>query len=460
VRLSNLLRTTSFRLVAIYLTIFIASVVILGAVVYVSVGREIEREVDERIETEMADLQAVFRTGGFQRFGEEIVRRTSLAASLDYRLEDSSGHYVAGNLPTPRNAGGAYSDGWVHLAEPESGSDADGDTDWERAQLTTLGNGALLVVGHELNGVGQARHAVLVAFSWALIATLVLGTLGGVVISSGFLGRIDAMSEAAKGIIAGNLSQRIAAPNKNDDLGRLADTFNHMFDRIEKLIDANRHVSHDIAHDLRRPLARIVRRLEAARLRGADNPADDDTIDATIDDINGVLETFNALLRIAQIETGARRTGFRSVDLAVIAHDVAEAFQPAAEEQGKMLLIHAAAALPIQGDKELLSQMIANLIDNALRHTPEGCSIEVRTTQQGEARTLTIADTGPGVPESDRARIFERFYRLDASRTTPGDGLGLSLVAAVAELHGARIVVEDNRPGLRMVLEMPHSETA
>jgi signal transduction histidine kinase len=207
-------------------------------------------------------------------------------------------------------------------------------------------------------------------------------------------------------------------------------------------------------------LARIVRRLEAVRLRHADNPAYHDTIDATIGDINGVLETFNALLRIAQIETGARRTGFRQIDLAVIARDVAEAFQPAAEEQGKTLSIHSGAPLPLMGDKELLSQMIANLIDNALRHTPEGSLIEVRTPERGAARTLTISDTGPGVPESDRARIFERFYRLDASRTTRGDGLGLSLVAAVAELHGAEIVVEDNRPGLRMIMKIPGAATA
>jgi signal transduction histidine kinase len=460
VRLSNLLRTTSFRLVAIYLTIFSASVVILGVVVYFSVGREIEREVDERIQTETADLQNLFLAAGFERFGEEIGRRTNLAASLDYRLEDSARRHIAGNLPSPKTVGGPYRDGWVDLAKPESASDADDDSDWERALVTTLGNGAQLVVGYELTGVEQARHAVLVAFSWALIATLVLGTVGGVVISSGFLSRIDAMSDAASGIISGNLRQRIPASNKNDDLGRLADTFNRMFDRIEKLIEANRHVSHDIAHDLRRPLARIVRRLEAVRLRHADNPAYDDTIDATIGDINGVLETFNALLRIAQIETGARRTGFRQIDLAAIARDVAEAFQPAAEEQGKTLSIHSGAPLPLMGDKELLSQMIANLIDNALRHTPEGSLIEVRTPERGAARTLTISDTGPGVPESDRARIFERFYRLDASRTTPGDGLGLSLVAAVAELHGAEIVVEDNRPGLRMILKIPGAATA
>jgi signal transduction histidine kinase len=290
------------------------------------------------------------------------------------------------------------------------------------------------------------------------VATIVLGAVGGIILSAGFLGRIDAMSLAARGIIAGNLRRRIPASHQNDELSRLADTFNRMLDRIEGLIEAHRHVSHDIAHDLRRPLARIARRLEGARLKPADGHLYEKIIDATVDDIHGVLETFNALLRIAQIETGARRMGFKEIDLAAIARDVAEAFQPAAEEQGKPLTIHAAAALAVLGDKELLSQLIANLIDNALRHTPRGTSLEVRVEERGKAKTLTIADTGPGIPESERKRIFERFYRLDASRSTPGDGLGLSLVTAIADLHGAKVVVEDNHPGLRVILDMPRAE--
>jgi signal transduction histidine kinase len=300
--------------------------------------------------------------------------------------------------------------------------------------------------------VYQARRAVLVAFAWGLAATLILGLGGGLIISANFLRRLEGMSRAAQGIMAGDLRQRIPEINAADDLGRLAHTFNLMFDRIERLLEANRHVSHNIAHDLRRPLARIVRRLEATR-KGEGRVAEyKHAVDEAIADVYGVLDTFNALLRIAQIETGARRAGFRSVDLAEIAREVAEAFEPAADDEGKQIGIETSVPFPLAGDDELLKQMIANVIENALRHTREGTQIKIRTCVVGDAEALVISDDGKGVPDGERERIFEPFYRLDAARTTPGDGLGLSLVAAVAELHSLAVAAEDNCPGLRVVI--------
>ena len=252
--------------------------------------------------------------------------------------------------------------------------------------------------------------------------------------------------------MGGDLHKRIPQANANDDLGRLARTFNRMLEQIERLIEANRHVSHNIAHDLRKPLARIVRRLEAVRAAEASLSSYKETVEGAIVDVHGVLETFNALLRIAQIETGARRAGFKAVDLAAIAHEVAEAFQPAADDEGKALTIETSVSLPQAGDEELLKQMIANLIDNALRHTPKGARIALRSERANDLATLTICDDGPGVPEAERERIFELFYRLDAARVTAGDGLGLSLVAAIAELHALKVSAEDNRPGLRIVI--------
>jgi signal transduction histidine kinase len=228
-----------------------------------------------------------------------------------------------------------------------------------------------------------------------------------------------------------------------------------MLERIERLIEANRHVSHDIAHDLRKPLARIVRRLEAARASDVGVREYEQAVDAAIGDVYGVLETFNALLRIAQVETGARQAGFKVVDLSTIAREVAEAFQPAADDEGKTLNIETSVSLTLAGDEELLKQMVANVIDNALRHTPKGTRIDVRSARIAGVATLVIGDDGAGVPETERQRIFERFYRLDEARTTPGDGLGLSLVAAVAELHGMKVVAEDNCPGLRIAIEAP-----
>jgi signal transduction histidine kinase len=449
------LRATSFRLVALYLGMFTLSVLVLGAVIYFTVGREIELKFDDRVKAEAQTLRTIGKANGIERLAEEVRVRTLEAASLDYRLEDSGGRFLAGNLPSPRTSEGKYTRGWIQIAQPQGGPDAVSGADWERAFVMTLDGGAVLVVGHELTGINEARRAVLVAFAWSLAATLALGTVGGLILSAGFLRRIDAMSRTAQEIIAGNLRQRIPEPGRDDDLGRLARTFNHMFDRIENLVEANRHVSHNIAHDLRKPLARLMRRLEEVRAKGGDIDAYQETVDAAIEDVEGVLETFNALLRIAQIQAGARRAGFTRVDLATIAHDVAEAFQPAADDESKTLTVETAAALPLAGDKELLSQMVANLVDNALRHTPPGAHIDVRASLLEGAGALIVADTGPGVPEHERARIFERFYRLDAACGTPGHGLGLSLVAAIAELHGLRIVAADNRPGLQLILKLP-----
>ncbi len=441
-------------MVALYLGVFTLSVLVLGIAVYFSVGREFEIEIDERVTTETLALLEYGRTNGVDALTERVRFLTRQAGSLNYRLEDRTGGLLAGKLPSIRANDGKHRDGWVDIPLPESALD-DAEVDWERALVSTLDNGAVLIVGQQLIGVEEARRAVLVAFAWGLAATLLLGAAGGLVISAGFLRRLDAMSRAAEGIMAGNLRQRIPEIDSDDDLGRLAHTFNRMLERTEGLIEANRHVSHDIAHDLRKPLARIVRRLEAARASESSVREYERAVDAAIADVYGVLETFNALLRIAQIETGARRVGFKMVDLSIIAREVAEAFQPAAEDEGKALNIATSVLLPLAGDEELLKQMVANVIDNALRHTPKGTRIDVRSDCVAHVATLLISDDGTGVPEAERQRIFERFYRLDEARTTPGDGLGLSLVAAIAELHGLSVAAEDNAPGLRIAIGAP-----
>lgn len=450
-RLNSIFRTTGFRLVAIYLGVFTLSVIVLGFVVYFNVGRQFEAEFDERV---TADARALILYAQAHDEGSLVERVTALsrqAGGLDYRLESRTGGLLAGNLPSIRTKEGGYREGWIEIPEPESGDD-NSDEDWTRAVVSTLANGDVLVVGQELAGVHEARRAVLVAFAWALALTLVLGTGGGLAISAIFLRRLDEISRAAEAIMGGDLRKRIPQANANDDLGRLARTFNRMLEQIERLIESNRHVSHNIAHDLRKPLARIVRRLEAVRAAEPSLSNYKEAVEGAIVDVHGVLETFNALLRIAQIETGARRAGFKAVDLAAIAHEVAEAFQPAADDEGKALTIETNVSLPQAGDEELLKQMIANLIDNALRHTPKGARIALRSERANDLATLTICDDGPGVPEAERERIFEPFYRLDAARVTAGDGLGLSLVAAIAELHALKVSAEDNRPGLQIVI--------
>ena len=252
--------------------------------------------------------------------------------------------------------------------------------------------------------------------------------------------------------MAGDWSRRIPLTPIDDDLSALARTFNRLFGRIEKLLLANKHISADIAHDLRKPLASVLRRLEGTRTPGADLGAIRGSVKAAIAEIEDLLETFNALLRIGQVEAGARRAGFRPLDLAEIAREVVEAFQPAAEDESKTIALRLEEPLLILGDKELLTQMVANMIDNALRHAPTGIRVEVAGERRPGGVRLSVADDGPGVDSRELNMIFERFYRTDAARSTPGSGLGLSLVAAIADLHGLECSASDNHPGLRLTL--------
>jgi signal transduction histidine kinase len=455
VSILRLIRTASFRLAAIYLSIFGLSVAVLGFVTYVGLSQEVSRQIDERIAKEAAALAEEYRINGLERLADEVRARTFEAASLDYRLEDGTGRLLAGNLPRPV----ASADRWVQLSEPQASSDARGRADWERALITKLDDGATLVVGEELDALRVARRAVVVAFAWALVTMIVLGVLGGLALSAVFLRRIDAMTQTAQGIIAGNFERRVPKSGNRDELARLAETFNQMLDRIGALLEANKHVSSDIAHDLRSPLWQMQRRLETARSHDELSQYEA-AVDASLRDIDGILKTFNALLRIGQIESGARRAGFKNIDLAAVALTVAEAFQPAAADEGKTLAVDIRGPLPTLGDRELLTQLVANLIDNAIRHTPIGSRIEVSAWAEGSVGRLIVADDGPGVPATHHARIFERFYRMDTSRKSPGAGLGLSLVAAIAELHGARIAAVDNKPGLRMIFELAAAPSA
>ncbi|MDR3493824.1 MAG: ATP-binding protein [Ancalomicrobiaceae bacterium] len=443
----RLVRTGSFRLVATYIGVFTLSVLILGSVIYVLIGSQIGAEFDERVRAETDRLVGLYDMRGMQALVQAISDRG--AGSLDYRLEDAGGRALAGTLPL-RPALADRRDGWIDIAEPEH----EAGSERERALVTILGNGAILTVGQDLYGLDGARRAVLIAFAWALGATLVLGLGGGMLVSAGFLGRIDAMSRVAQDIMAGNLSQRIPEPVADGELDQLARTLNRMLDRIETLVEMNRHIGHNIAHDLRKPLARILRRLETARSAGLFVGDADAAVEAVRDDVLQLIDTFNALLRIAQIETGARRARFKPLDLAAIADDVAGAFQPSAEDAGQQLQTDVAQPLPMTGDAELLTQMVANLVENAIRHTPAGTTIVVASVADARGRALIVADTGPGVPAEARSRLFERFYRVDTARTREGNGLGLSLVAAIADLHELTIEIADNAPGLSLRLNI------
>ncbi len=445
----RLLRTASFRLATLYLALFMTSALALGAFVYLSIRREILADFNERIVEETDALHSAFADGGRERLAAMLEARGS-GGGFAYGLESPDGKLVAGGLRAPP---GKDADGvWIEAPEAEEDEPAEASPEIVRALVTRLPDGSTLIVGDELRRLDELLGGLLSAFGWAVTATTGLGIAGGLWLSAQFLRRTDAMRLTAQGLMAGDWSRRIPISKVDDDVSALARTFNRLFDRIEKLLQANKRVSADVAHDLRKPLARMLRRLEAARDEGDASAAGQRAIEATIEDIGGVLETFDALLRIGQVEAGARRAAFRPVDLAEIARDVVEAFRPAAEEQGKTLVARLEAPLPLSGDKELLVQMIANLLDNALRHTPPGVRIEVLGGPTRPGVFLAVADDGPGVPPEELTAIFQPFHRADAARKSPGTGLGMSLVAAIAELHGLACEAEDNGPGLRVTL--------
>jgi signal transduction histidine kinase len=443
----RLLRTASFRLAVLYLTLFTASALALGAFVYISVQREILTDFDERIVEEADALRSDFATGGRERLAGIIEARGSGGAGFSYGLAGPDGRPIAGDLRIP--AAGAS--GWTEAQEADGREPAESKPEVIRSLATPLPDGSILIVGDERRRSDTILKGVLTALGWALAATLALGTIGGLWLSAQFLGRVDSMRQTARRLMDGDWTRRIPLSRTDDDLTALARTFNRLFDRIEKLLQANKQVSADIAHDLRKPLAGVLRRLEAARA-DLSSGAGRDAIGEAIGDVEGVLHTFNALLRIGQVEAGARRAAFRSLDLAEVAREVSEAFAPTAEDEGKTLVTRLDVSLPLAGDKELLAQMIANLVDNALGHTPAGVRVEVGGEQTAAGIALWVSDNGPGVAPADVEAIFRRFYRAGEGRRSSGTGLGLALVAAIADLHGLDCRASDNGPGLRVTL--------
>ena len=290
-----------------------------------------------------------------------------------------------------------------------------------------------------------------------LAIALVLGVGVGLLMSRNFLHRVDAITDASRSIMGGNMSGRMPVSGSGDELDRLAEALNEMLDQIERLMAAMKEVSSNIAHDLKTPLTRIKARVESAlRSRNADDYRE--ALDKTVEESDHLLQTFNSLLSIARAEAGQSRSGFEPVDAQSILTDVAELYDPMAEEQGGKLELAAEPGLTIRADRQLVAQAVSNLIDNALKYGADDGKppdIAVSGALEDGKVVIAVCDRGPGIPVEDRERVLERFVRLDASRSKPGNGLGLSLVAGVAKLHGGTLVLEDNHPGLRAKLVLP-----
>jgi len=429
-------RSTSLRLAALYTAVFALSVVVLGAVTLFATRAALLDQFEARIESEAAALTQEFQTEGLEGVVQAVQERDRTPGALDYGLRGPHAEPLAGGL-----AATIAAPGWSTPLVPSHS----GGQEPVRVLTTRLPGGHWLLVGDDEERIQAVDGAVLRGFGVAFIGVVVLGVLGGFALSRDVHRRLAAISGTAEAIIDGDLTRRVPMRGSDDDLNRLAGTINRMLDRIAQLMESLRQVSNDVAHDLRTPLTRLRQRLEMGLKTEAERGV---AIEGALDDLDAILDTFAALLRIAQIEGGARRAGFRPTDLCAIARNVVEAFAPSAEDARRALTLDAPASVMVEGDPELLTQMLANLVENALRHTPPGARILVRTARLPEGPTVQVIDDGPGVSEAERERVFDRFHRLEASRSTPGSGLGLALVAAVARLHGAQANLRDAAPGL------------
>ena len=447
----RVLRTASFRLAAVYVAVFAMSALVLGAAVYYAARSELEGQAEARLATELTYLRDEFRHGGLDHLLAVVQARGRGASALDYLVQDRAGAHLAGEIPGVPN----LQPGRITVRVPEASED-DGRPEVVRAEVMDLGGGLLLAVGDDVHRIGEVEEAITKAFLGTVGLAALLGIGGGVVLSRAFLARVDAISRTAEAIIGGDLGRRVPVRGTGDDLDRLAGTLNRMLDRIGALMESLHQVSSDVAHDLRTPLSRLYQRLEDARAHARSVPEYEAAVEAAVQEAEGLLDTFAALLRIAQVEGASPRAGFRTIDLSAVAEAVADAYRPDAEEAGHRLSAAVAPGVAVEGDGELLTQAVANLVENALRHTPSGSHIGIRLARDGGAcACLTVEDDGPGVDAHDLPRLVQRFYRGERSRTTPGNGLGLSLVAAVAALHGAALRLELGAPGLRASLRFP-----
>jgi len=460
VRPSKLLRSSTFRLAFIYMALFSASVLLLLGFIYWSTVSYMGQQTDAIIDAEISGLAERYRLTGLagltNLIGERLSRRP--VGSSIYLLTDRAFDPLVGNLDR-WPAAPETPDGWIDFRLEEVAS-TNSAVRRARARAFILRGGFHLLVGRDMRDLDTIRGLIIRTLVWGLAITVILALAGGVMMTRSMVRRIETINEASREIMTGDLSRRIPTTGTGDDFDQLTDNLNSMLDQIEMLMDDVRRVSDNIAHDLRTPLARLRHRLEELRLRNVDSEHSRMTVEQTILEADKLLATFNALLRIARVESDGYRAGFAQVDLASLLHDVAEFYEPLMEEKGQHLTKKLTADVSIHADRDLLFQAIANLLDNAIKFTPAGGGIELALSTERGATQIIVADSGPGIPSADHDKVFQRFYRLEASRTTPGSGLGLSLVAAVAKLHHMQVRLMDNHPGLRVVLNTAGAQAA
>ena len=457
--LGRLVRTTAFKIVAVYMILF--ALFAGGVIAYLAQHTQqlVRDQIVETIDAEVRGLYEQYNIGGIRRLVAVVEARANLPGSSVYLVTTATGVTLAGNVvdvPT----GTLQNTGWREITYRRSEEGAEARDSRALARVFVLPGGFRLLVGRDIEERELIRQVLAAPARWAVLVLVVIGVAGGVFIARRVLHRIDGMTATSDRIMAGDLSGRLPVAGSGDEFDRLASSLNAMLERIEALMVGLKHVTDNIAHDLKTPLTRLKNRAEEA-LRSAKSDADyRAAIEKTIEESDGLIRTFDALLMIARAEAGQAREHMTDFDAADIAESVAELYEPLAEQQGLALKLEAKGPMPAHGSRELIGQALANLIDNAIKYgKPQApgqpAEIIISAGSAGGTIRFVVADHGPGIPEPDRVRVLERFVRLEASRTQPGAGLGMSLAAAVARLHGGEIKLEDNAPGLRVTLSIP-----
>ena len=447
--LSRILRSASFRLPLLYAVLFILSAGVLFTTVYWTATAAMQNDMTAVLRSEALQLAEVHRRSGLAGLADQITRRINFRTKgpIFYLLQAPNSRVVVGNLPGMPPVNGVID------FEPRQDSP---EAEAERPKLMgfglTLPDGSFLLVAQDSTRLTDMQHAIVRAFAWASGLALLLAIAGGALLGTNFLRRIDTITRTSRAIMEGDLSARIPVRGTHDEIDQLIVSLNAMLARIQQLMDGLRQVSSDIAHDLRTPLGRLRQQLEDARERATTTADYQAATEAAIEEADELLATFSALLRIAQVEAGAQRSAFAAFDLSGLVKSLGETYEPVAEDAGHSLDVAVQDGISFTGDRQLLAQLLTNLLENALRHTPEGTRVLLGLARTDSGVEIVVADNGPGIPDAERDKVFDRFYRLDRSRSTAGSGLGLAMVKAIAGLHGLSIRLEDAKPGLRVIL--------
>ena len=459
--LGKLLRATAFRLTLVYLTVFALFAAVVLAYFAWNTRRLITEQIVQTVDAEIRSLNDEYGRGGIRSLILTIDARAKRPDSYLYLLTTAAGEGVTGNVGS-LTAGILERAGWNETAYRRL-EDLEQTEHHALVQIVQLAGGFRLLVGRDLEERDRMQEIVITAGRWSLAIVVLLGIAGGLFVMRRVLKRVDAMTDTTQTIMHGDLSERLPIAGTGDELDRLAGNLNAMLERIEALMRGLKEVSDNIAHDLKTPLTRLRNRCEEALRTAEDESQYRAALETTIEESDALIRTFNALLMIARAESGHARDNMSEFDAAEVARGIGELYEPLADDRGLRLKVVAPEAAPVRGNRELVSQALANLVDNAIKYAaPDHAAangtapeIVVKAAGNGDNIQLTVSDAGPGIPANDRDRVVGRFVRLEHSRSQPGSGLGLSLAQAVAHLHGGELKLEDNEPGLRTVITLP-----